>query len=323
MYGATVGRLGILGIEATTNQAVCHLIPNNDRVDRDYLYYALSAQVKSIIAKGVGGAQPNISQGIVKSLKIPLPPLPEQRRIAKILDQSDALLAKRKRALALLDELEQSLFLEMFGDPILNEKGWGVVELQDIIYKIDSGKSPKCHARPAEPDEWGVLKLGAVTWGRYNATKNKALPMGTHYESANEVREGDVLFTRKNTRDLVGACAVVRETRNKLLIPDLIFRLILKNDKTNGEYLAALLMHPGQRERIQDLAGGSAGSMPNISKGRLARAKIPLPPVELQFKFASQIAAIERQRQLLSDCLEHANTFQASIQFHLFSRGSV
>ncbi|TAE89948.1 MAG: restriction endonuclease subunit S, partial [Verrucomicrobia bacterium] len=82
LYGATVGRLGILGVEATTNQAVCHIIPDPKRANVRYLFHALSNQVPNLIARGVGGAQPNISQGIVKELALMLPPLAEQKRIA-------------------------------------------------------------------------------------------------------------------------------------------------------------------------------------------------------------------------------------------------
>ena len=105
MYGATVGRLAILGVEATTNQAVCHIVPDAKAADTRYLYWAIAAQVPAIVAMGVGGAQPNISQSLVKDLWVPLPPLPEQRRIAAILDQADALRAKRREALAQLDSL--------------------------------------------------------------------------------------------------------------------------------------------------------------------------------------------------------------------------
>lgn len=123
MYGATVGRLGILGIDATTNQAVCHIVPDPKVADTHYIYRALSSQVPNLISMGVGGAQPNINQGIIKGLAIPLPPLPEQRRIAAILDQADSLRAKRREALAQLDKLTQSIFIEMFGDPVKNERG--------------------------------------------------------------------------------------------------------------------------------------------------------------------------------------------------------
>src|SRR5690606_33408705 len=88
MYGATVGRVGRLGMDAATNQAICHIVPDSKRVDDTYLFHALQAKVPEWIGKRVGGAQPNISQGIIRETKVRLPPLPEQKRIAAILDKA-------------------------------------------------------------------------------------------------------------------------------------------------------------------------------------------------------------------------------------------
>ena len=147
MYGATVGRLGILGVPATTNQAVCHIIPDPKTADVRYLFLALSNQVATIVARGVGGAQPNISQGIVKDLAVPLPPLPEQRRIAEVLDRAEALRAKRRAALAQLDTLTQSIFLDLFGDPIRNTHGLPVRPMIDLV-------------DPNRPISYGILMPG-------------------------------------------------------------------------------------------------------------------------------------------------------------------
>ena len=109
LYGATVGRLGILGIQATTNQAVCHIIPNSLRVDLRYMFHSLSNQVPYLVGRGVGGAQPNISQGIIKSLAIPLPPLDLQRRFAAIVESVEHQKASQRTHLAELDTLFASL----------------------------------------------------------------------------------------------------------------------------------------------------------------------------------------------------------------------
>ena len=109
LYGATVGRLGILGIRATTNQAVCHIIPNSLRADFRYMFHSLSNQVSYLVGRGVGGAQPNISQGIIKSLAIPLPPLDLQRRFAVIVASVEQQKAGQRAHLAELDTLFASL----------------------------------------------------------------------------------------------------------------------------------------------------------------------------------------------------------------------
>ena len=109
LYGATVGRLGILGTQATTNQAVCHIIPNSLRADLRYMFYSLSNQVSYLVGRGVGGAQPNISQGIIKSLPIPLPPLDLQNRFATIVESVEQQKARQCAHLAELDTLFASL----------------------------------------------------------------------------------------------------------------------------------------------------------------------------------------------------------------------
>ena len=109
LYGATVGRLGILGIRATTNQAVCHIIPNSLRADFRYMFHSLSNQVSYLVGRGVGGAQPNISQGIIKSLAIPLPPLDLQHRFAAIVESVEHQKVSQRAHLAELDTLFASL----------------------------------------------------------------------------------------------------------------------------------------------------------------------------------------------------------------------
>jgi type I restriction enzyme S subunit len=100
MYGATVGRVGILGIAATTNQAICHVVPDPKIAESRYLYHALQFKLPEFISRSVGGAQPNISQQIIRNAKVLLPPLNEQRRITAILDASAALTTRRRNALS-------------------------------------------------------------------------------------------------------------------------------------------------------------------------------------------------------------------------------
>ena len=124
MYGATVGRLAILGIDATTNQAICNIIPNKDLAFSKYVYYALLSRGPYFLNNAVGGAQPNISQGIIKDTEIPLPHLVEQKRIAAILDKADSLRRKNQQAIQLADQFLRAVFLDLFGDPMTNPKGW-------------------------------------------------------------------------------------------------------------------------------------------------------------------------------------------------------
>ena len=291
--GATVGKTYLH--EKTTGPALFagYLIrfrPNPALLDPRFLFYFTRSEryLGWVESKRRVAAQPNINGAEYAALRIPLPPLSEQRRIVEILDLADHLRRLRAEANAVADRVLPALFLKMFGDPATNPMGWKTVALGEILEAVEGGWSPRCENRPAHVGEWGVLKLSSVTWCAYRDDENKALPTNLEPKSELEVKSGDILFARKNTRALVGACALVHATRPRLMIPDLIYRLRLRTaSATLPEYLAFLLGKTSMRIEIQKLASGAAGSMPNISRGRLVSAEVPIPPAQTQEEFAS------------------------------------
>lgn len=300
-----------------------HVIrPDNSTFDARFLLRFLRQPCVRIAGKrrmtGSGG-QRRVPEAYLAELPVPLLPIKEQRRIAQILDRSDALRTKRRRAIALLDDLAQSIFLEMFGDPLANPMSWERIRMRTFLAGIDSGQSPKCLDRPVAPGEWGVLKLGAVTTCAYLPEQNKALPTDAAIDKRNTVRAGDLLFTRKNTPQLVAASAYVRDTPGRLLLPDLIFRLVVDDDSlVHKVYLHALLTYPPKRHKLQELASGSAASMPNISKSRLMEFECEVPPLHLQQVFASRIDTLEEARRKQSAHLAELDALFASLQHHAF-----
>jgi type I restriction enzyme, S subunit len=298
------------------------MTPNLKLIDIRYLLHWLKSHASKRYLMEVASktAQPALSLSKIKQLPIPTPAISEQRRIAAILDQAEALRTKRRQALAKLDTLTQSLFLEMFGEPTANPKGWPRISLFDLLTVIESGTSPVCLDRAAREDEWGVLKLGSVTKCSFDDSANKALPSAIKPNPKLEVKPGDLLFSRKNTHDLVGAVAVVRKTRAKLLLPDLIFRLVPKPDaRVNKIYLHALLTSPRKRRRVQSLAGGSAGSMPNISKARLLQVSIELPPLEVQDRFSKIVTEAQCQFERSANESVLIDQLFASLQHRAFN----
>ena len=299
------------------NQHIFNVHINPDRVDKRYFRYALNDRLNEIIQHAHGGVGlQHITKGKLESVQIRLPPLSEQKRIADILDKADAIRQKREDGIRLTEELLRSTFLEIFGDPVANERGWPRKPFLEILDNIDSGWSPKCHDRQAQGDEWAVLKLGAVTYCKYQPEENKALPESEQPISDLEVKKGDLLLTRKNTYDLVAASAFVFETPPRLMLPDLIFRLRIKEKApVRAEYLWGLLTHPGKRRSIQSLAGGSAGSMPNISKAKLLSHLIELPPKPLQDKFAELMHTHYRMKCKRQELVaEQSSMFDALVQ---------
>jgi type I restriction enzyme S subunit len=164
MYGATVGRVGILGIHATTNQAICHIIPDRAKADIRYMFHALQHKADELVSRGVGGAQPNISQGVIKRTTIPLPQVSEQKRIAAILDQADSLRRLRQRAIDRLNSLGRAIFGEMFGDSA--EGRYPIVPLESVSASIDYGLTASATDREIGPKFLRITDIqdGKVNW---------------------------------------------------------------------------------------------------------------------------------------------------------------
>jgi len=284
-----------------------------------YLFYYLF----SLHKMGVTLKFQNKTTGIInlkldkylEKVQIPLPPLPEQKRIAAILDKADALRQKNKKLLAAYDELLQSVFLDMFGDPVTNPKGWEKVEFENVIIDIVGGHSVGGEQRPLKDDEFGVLKVSAVTTGTFLNTEFKAISKNKINKPIITPRKGDLLFSRANTRELVGAVAVVDKNYNKLFLPDKLWRIDLDYTKASQFYCHKLLSNSRFRPEMSKIATGTSGSMLNISKAKLRKLRIPLPPVEVQNKFAQIVENIEAQKALIKQSLiESEDLFNGLVQ---------
>ena len=147
-----------------------------------------------------------------------------------------------------------------------------------------------------------------MTWGHFDPSANKRLPESEIPRPDLEVRHGDLLVTRKNTHDLVAACALVTSPPPRLLLPDTIFRFqVLASSRLTKPYLWALLSYPSFKAKVQALAAGSAGSMPGISKEKFLTVRCPAPPTEAQRKFADIIQAARRQHETSVEALRQAD----------------
>lgn len=317
-----VGRVGKFPKEllpAYINQRICRVMPKDNSLDVNYLFHYLNSNIfeKEAIRNSAGAAQLNLSTKWLENHLIPLPPLEEQKAIAARLDKADQIRQLNQQIINHYDELIQALFIDMFGDPVKNEKGWEKKKLKDILYYIDSGWSPVCENIPRNNiNEWAVLKLGSISNGKYNFKENKLFKSEIDESKLkNEVKNGDLLFVRKNTLHLVGRTVYVNKTEPKLIIPDTIFNLKYNNSLINPMFLNLHINSYKFLKIIQSNASGTAGSMPNISKSKLLDIKINYPPLDLQNQFAERVQKIEAQKQLAQESLEQSqNLFNSLLQ---------
>ena len=288
-WSATLDTYRWSGPRGVLNQHIFKVLPNPG-VDPDYLYYALKSSLAELSAKTHGSTMKHVVRGDFESTRIRLPALGEQRRIVYLLARAEGIVRLRREAQQKAEELIPAIFINMFGDPATNPKRWPVAPLGELLTSIDSGYSPKCHGRHRGQHEWGVLRLGAVSRCEYDEDEHKTLPNDLVADPSIEVRSGDLLLSRKNTSELVGASAYVWATAGRILLPDLIFRLRLQDaTPVHPIYLWKLLTTDAKRRALTRLATGSAGSMPNISKERLRALPIEVPARGLQVKFAGHV----------------------------------
>lgn len=321
MYGS-VGKVAVAGIPLSTNQAILGIRPDLSRLDAGYLVHWLKSRQHEWEHQARGVALKNLSAGIVKQQKIPLPPLPTQRRIAAVLDKAQALVANDRQTLALYDQLAKSLFLELFGDPVRNERGWEVVKLGDVVTDVVGGESVGGDERPLEKGEWAVLKISAVTRGVFDATEYKVADLAQLKRAPVIPKRGDLLFSRANTREMVGATCVVNQDCTNLFLPDKLWRLDMDPAATNAWYLHHLLHHGAFRaSTLGSLATGTSGSMLNISKAKLLGMSIPLPPYKVQQRFADGIEAMNTQRAQAEQSLRQSEGLFGSLLQGAFTKG--
>src|SRR5258708_6283199 len=219
VVAASSGSLDVVGKAAPAASdfeggfgAFCKVLRPTEKIDPRYFAQFFKTQDyrnrASSLAAGININ--NLRNEHLDDMRIPLPPIAEQQRIAAILVQADELRAKRRATLVKMDTLIESIFLNTFDDPVLNSKGWPRVPFGELLERIDSGWSPICLDRPVTGNEWGVLKLGSVTRCEYDPSENKALPPDQEPDAELEIQPGDLLFSRKNTHELVAACALVK-----------------------------------------------------------------------------------------------------------------
>jgi type I restriction enzyme, S subunit len=313
MYGATVGRMAFLGIDAATNQAVCNIRPDLNKAFPRYVFHCLQSKINHFLSRAAGGAQPNISQGIIRETKIPLPPLNEQRRIAAILDKADVLRRKRKHTLDLLDGLTQSIFLEIFGSSESNPKGWKWGRIGDLLESTQYGTSEKA----GENGKYPILRMGNLTSdGRTVFDDLKYIDLDDKDLDKFTLRRGDILFNRTNSAELVGKTAVF-DSDEPFAFAGYLVRARVRSGGS-PHYISGYLNSKHGKATLRGMAKSIVG-MANINAKEMQAIPILLPDVQTQNTYSKALFSLERSR---SECRRHLKSLSSlfsSLQSRAFS----
>ena len=303
MYGATVGQVGILKSTMCTNQAICGILPNKD-FHPNFLKYVLLANKKNYLKQAIGGAQPNISQQVIKSTYIPVIKFSEQESVVSELDKINELIRLKKEQLKDFDNLAQSLFYEMFGDPVENEKGWEVKKLKDISREIGDG----LHGTP----EYSELDTGCYFINGNNLENGTIVikentKMVSEKTKAKHYIEMDDFTILVSINGTLGKVAFYNGENVILGKSACYIKLEAYNDK---KYIFELLKSDYFKRYAESECTGT--TIRNVSLKSMRNFRCPLPPLPLQRLFAQRIEQIEREKSEVQKSILDLETLLAS-----------
>lgn len=314
---AKMGRFYQLPSDAFVVSHLAVIIPEETKVSSSYLkYYFIGKPPIHLIRDE---AYPSIRLSDIGEVELDLPDLDTQNKIVAILDKASELVQKRLESVKLLDDLLHAQFYFSFGEPYQNPLQWPTKLLDEITLNIKSGWSIGGDQRQKDEDELGVLKVSAVTSGIFKPEEHKAVQKENITKELVTPKKGDLLFSRANTIELVGATCIVDKNYDDLFLPDKLWRIDVDESIVTKEYVKAVLTSPIYRKNFVRTATGSSGSMLNISQAKFKAAQIPIPTIESQRKYSELFWKIQKQKDILLRSLKEINVLHSSILQSAFS----
>jgi type I restriction enzyme S subunit len=297
----------------------------SDYLDTRYLFHFLrQPRIRLEGERRMTGSagQRRVPKSFIENLEIPLPSLAEQRRIAAILDAADALREKRRQIIAKYDTLLRAVFLEMFGDPVRNPKGWDVFPLSVLTDEFRYGTSNR-----SETIGKPTLRIPNVVNQEINLADLKYVPVTNEEFERLRLVDGDLLFVRTNGNpNYVGRCAVfdgnaIRDVgypAEDFIFASYLIRARLNRRKVEPKFLQQFLNTSEGRKSLRDRCQTSAGQY-NINTESLGAIQVPVPPLSLQDKFTDIVKRVEALKTKCRRILEREDSLFHSLQHRAFT----
>lgn len=307
-------RVGITGARISFNQDVKAIVPR-DELDGRFLAWFMVASEQLILSRvdTASHGTKRLALHRIEHLPVPFPPLDEQRRIAAILDKADAIRRKRREAIAMTEELLRSTFLEMFGDPVTNPKGWPVIALASTLSDPPRiGTTKPAH----DGGEHLVVRVGEIGERRVALDRCGAVTLSPKDLERYRCFPGDYLLARAiGSASHLGKASILQSDKRTVVFDSHVMRLRFDPHAMLPEFFAAWMRSKGGRARFMRQAGRTAVQF-NVNATQIARVQIPLPPIENQQDFL-RIERFVREHQ---ERLEHAQRGEDDLFHSLVQR---
>ena len=299
-----VGRVGKFPKEMVPgyiNQRICRIMPKDERLDVNYLFQLLNSDKfeTEAMRNSSGAAQLNLSSKWLNNYEIPLPPLHIQKAIAAKLDKAQEIISYNQQLLEKYDQLTQSLFIDMFGDPVKNEMGWEVKNLGNITHLITDGKHGNCSDEPGSG--YYFISAKDVRNNKINYTNSREIPKKEFEEvdKRTNLQSGDLVMI--NTGATIGRMAIaldIPETRRST------FQKSVAIIKVKKDIISSFFLQYVLELGLETFANmGSGSAIKNLLLSEMRRFKIIIPDLNLQNQFAERIAQIEIQKTMAQESL--------------------
>jgi type I restriction enzyme S subunit len=295
------------------------LRPDARKLDRSYLAVFLRSDgfVNWAVSKTAGAKMPRLGTKDLLNANIPLPEIKEQKAIAEKFKKSEELISLRKQQLVKMDELVKARFFEMFGEISDNSMNWDCFTIGKLISTIESGWSGNGKQREKHADEIAVLKVSAVTKGYFIPTECKVLDDQHNIKKYIYPQKGDILFSRANTKEMVGATVLIKKDYPDLILPDKLWKIRFCTD-VNPIYMKHVLSTTTVRNAFSAASTGTSGSMYNVSMEKFKGVIIPVPPLSVQNEFAAFVERVDQQKQTVQQSLEKLELMKKALMQEYF-----
>lgn len=288
-------------------------------IDVNYLFNFCKSKrfINELIKVAKGASYPAVSNSDVMSVKIPLPPLDIQKQIANTLDTASVLISLRKQQLEELDNLIESVFYDMFGDPVTNQKGWEVRNLKDITKKIGSGATPKGGKESYKKEGISLIRSMNVHDNKFIYKDLAFIDEGQSKQLDNVIVEEDDVLLNITGASVARSCIVPKNVLPARVNQHVsIIRLI--QELGNKIYLNNLLINDTFKQNLLSTSRAGGATREALTKVQLEELSIPLPPIQLQNEFAYIVIKIEEQKSIIQKSIDDGKHMFDSLMSRYF-----
>ncbi len=321
VFVTCIGNIGKIGIvkdkELAFNQQINAIEPN-EKVLPKYLAYGIFANKRRLQAISNAPVVPIINKTQFGEFEIDIiDDTKEQLKIVELLDKVSEVIANRKKELEKLDDLIKARFIELFGDTENNPFSWEKTKIGTVIQSCEAGWSGNGVQREKRDGEVAVLKVSAVTKGYFIPEECKVLDDQRNIKKYIFPEKGDLLFSRANTREMVGATAIVTQDYPEHILPDKLWKIRFTDD-ADVYYMKYVLSSNSIRSMFSAVSTGTSGSMYNVSMEKFKSITIPLPPRKLQNQFAAFVKQVNKSKFAVQKALDNAQLLFDSLMQKYF-----